>query len=611
VNKRFLSFILILAICISSISGCGLIDDIFDAVRPTGTPEANGNNGNDDNGYTHESGLSDEELFDQMIDTIFAEWVSADSITMNFFLANPELMGIKRPEPTYGEVMTPELFEREREESLKLTKELATIRYNRLRPDQQITYDIIERLLGLSEILEREDDFAYYTGYIRPLNGIQIQLPVLLAEFNFYTAEDIERYLSLIADTERYFNDIIEFERERAVRGFSLSETNADTVIEQLEGFLKNRENNLIIAVFDDKIDKYEGLSTQQRESYKERHRELVLNNVLVAYDTLLTAMRELRGYGSAPGGFASLPGGVEFGHASLRLRAGTDRSVREIEDLIDEWRRKTLADARSILLNNSELNQKNSNRTTGQIKNGTPEEYLSILRDTMMHTFPAINPVDYVIMEVHESLSDMAPAFYLLPAVDNYDDNVIYINPASITENITLFTALAHEGYPGHMYQMVHLRQQSPHPIRIMLSNMGYTEGWAMYVELLSYYYAGLDEQEARLLGQMRMYYLLLQSHIDIGVNLLGWDKNDIAALLEEDLGITDIKVAESYFNTVTGVQLNTIVYTLGYIELLMLQRELDDFYGEDYSVYDFHSFFLNFGPAPYPIIRNRINYD
>ena len=55
-----------------------------------------------------------------------------------------------------------------------------------------------------------------------------------------------------------------------------------------------------------------------------------------------------------------------------------------------------------------------------------------------------------YVDKSLEEHLS---PAFYLIPPIDDYKSNVVYINNSQVDNN-RLFTTLAHEGYPGHLYQ-------------------------------------------------------------------------------------------------------------------------------------------------------------
>jgi len=438
-------------------------------------------------------GKEENAKFDRLLDEFFVEWVTEDTLSMHIYLAYPEAMNIERPVPTYGTVMSPELLIEEREATEQSGDRLATIQYDKLSSSRQITYDILSRNLELSKILEEKEDFIYYTGYVRPINGLQIQLPVVLAEFNFYTVEDIETYLGLLADTIRYFDDIIVFERERAARGYFMSDSNLETVIEQLEAFLEEREDTFILEVVDDKIDEFPGLSAEQRAEYKTRHRDLIMNNLLVAYDNLLEAMYSLKGVGPNKGGLAALPDGQRFAHAMLRFSVGTDMSVDELMSTIDQWRERTLYGVRMILANNTSIMEKYMDDKTGEIPDGTPEEYMEKLERAMQNDFPQIGAIDHSIREVHESLQEfISPAFFLTPPVDYFDNNVIYINPAKLgtepTDNLDIFTALAHEGYPGHMYQMVYFRQTSPHPIRLMLSNTGYTEGWATYVEQFSY---------------------------------------------------------------------------------------------------------------------------
>ena len=588
--QRIAFTVLSLLLCAVFSGGCDFdVDKIFDVIGVK-TP-------------------SNEELFDLYMDELFADWVSQDSISMNYYLADPERMGVERPEPTYGVVTTLELARQEREETGELAERIGSFKYDSLREDQKVAYDIIKRNITLYEILEREDKFAYYTGYIHPLTGIQVQLPILLAEFNFYTAEDIERYLELLGDTCRYFDEIIEFERERSRHGFFMSDDNVDSVTEQIESYLENRDDNLLITVFDDKIDEYEGLSAGQRVSLKQRNRQLVLDNVLVAYDNLLTAMKELRGVGVHNGGLAGLPDGREYAHASLCLRVGTDRSPEELDTLLEDWKNQVLMDIMDILSTNVEIYGKLMGDTIGEIEEGSPKSYISALQKSMREDFPPIEPTRHVVLEVHESLQEhTSPAFYLTPAVDNFDDNVIYVNPASIDDNLYLFTTLAHESYPGHLYQTVYFLQQSPHPVRVLLSNTGYSEGWATYVEMISYSYTELSAVEAELMWNLRFYDLLVQSQIDFGVNVLGWDIEKVEQVFNE-LNITDTEIIESVYNMVTGVPLHSVTYALGFIELSELHDEAEAALQDDFDLADFHRFVLDIGPAPFPLIRTHMD--
>jgi len=559
------------------------------------------------NGLTDEDADIHREDFDLLMEELFTDWVSSDALSMNYYLADPEKRGIERPGPTFGDVVTAELIIESKQETRELLEKLNGFTYRSLRDDQQIVFDILRRNIALYEILEREEAYSYYTGYIRPLIGIQVQFPILLAEFNFYTADDIERYLDLLGDTERYFSDMIEFERERSRRGYFLSEPNVDKVTEQIESYLENREDNLLITVFDSRIDEYEGLESQQRELYKQRNRDLVLGNVLPAYETLLDAMRELRGVGSRSGGLAELPGGREFAHALLRLRTGSDRSINELESLLDEWIEDTFRNIIVTLRSNNEIYDRLIEDQL-EIAEDIPETYISHLQRAVGRDFPPIRDTRLVVLEVHESLQEhMSPAFYLAPAIDRFNDNVVYFNPASISSNLFMFTALAHESYPGHMYQTVYFLQQSPNPVRVSLSNSGYTEGWATYAEMMSYFFTELDNEEAKLMWNFRLFDLLLQANIDFGVNVLGWSFDDAFDFLKS-FNYDDIEIAESVYNTVTGMPLTSLNYSLGFIELTELINEAIEIQGNRFELVEFHRFFLEFGPAPFPLIREHM---
>jgi len=593
--SRIIAVLLALILCAGILVGCTSCDDredIEERQRDDDEPEVI---------------IVNDDDFDLLMDELFEEWVTTDALSMNYYLADPYRLNIERPDTNFGDVISQELIEESRQETQELSDRLDGFLYDSLRDDQKIVYDILMRSIRLYRILEKEDDYYYYTGYIRPLNGLQVQLPILLAEFSFYEPEDIERYLEMIGDTVRYFNDIIEFERERSRRGYFLCEANTDSVIEQIEGYLENREDNLLITVFDYRIDNYEGLSSEQRESFKQRNKELVLDNVLVAYDTLLEAMKELRGTGSRQGGLAALPGGAEYANASMRLRIGSDRSVEEWGLLLENWLNITLMEILEALHGGPQLIDRYVDDELGQIPDGTPKSYIAELRKLTAKDFPPIAETQLELLEVHESLQEhMSPAFYLTPAVDRFNENVVYVNPSSINDNLFMYTVLAHESYPGHMYQTVYFLQQSPHPVRTALSNTGYSEGWATYAENVSYFFADIDETEANLLWNLRLFDMLLGAYVDLGVNMMDWSIEFVTELFEE-LGL-NLEVVEDIYNRATGVPLMSMTYAMGYIEMTMLISDAQELMGSDFYLKEFHRFVLDFGPAPFPIIRDRL---
>lgn len=86
------------------------------------------------------------------------------------------------------------------------------------------------------------------------------------------------------------------------------------------------------------------------------------------------------------------------------------------------------------------------------------PDEILETLKGQISKDFPALPKCSYKVKYVPKALEgSLSPAFYLVPPLDRYQDNVIYINGGTRFQNEDLFPTLAHEGYPGHLYQNVY----------------------------------------------------------------------------------------------------------------------------------------------------------
>ena len=549
-----------------------------------------------------------EYEFDAWIDELFVDIVSSDSLTLNFFVADPAAFGIGEIEHTLGEVTTLESIHRSFEENIEFTEKLLQFDYNQLRPDQRLLYNIMYRRMEIINATNGNEDFSFFTGYIRPINGIQIQLPVLFAEFNFRSEADFYIYFALLQDTVRYFNDIIEFERERSRRGFFMTAENVDSVLEHIESFTENREDNFLILRFEDTVNNFEGLSPQRRRELTTRNRELVLEYFLAAYDNLAEALGQLRGVGEFVGGLASRPDGHLYAQRHLALRADSDRTIEEMNDML--WDRLIYVQQRfNDLLNaNPHLRDAFNEGLLSEsilpfLSDHTPEIYMQILRDATARYFPPLYDIRYVIQEVHESMQGhMSPAFYLLPAFDCFEDNVIYINPASLADRVRLFTVLAHEGFPGHMYQSVYFLQQSPHPIRTFITGIGYVEGWATYVEMKSYSFAGMGVA-GELLQLSAEFDLLYISIIDLGINGFGWSKRELGRFLgREDDSVADI------FHMLLGIPLFYLPYSIGYLEMLELRESAETALGGYFDIMEFHRFVLDFGPSPFSLIRDGL---
>ena len=200
-----------------------------------------------------------------------------------------------------------------------------------------------------------------------------------------------------------------------------------------------------------------------------------------------------------------------------------------------------------------------------------------------------------------------LSPAFYLIPAIDNTDENMIYINNGHISDDLTLYTTLAHEGYPGHLYQTTYFASKNPSPIRQLFSFDGYIEGWATYSEMTSFYFAPMDKAQASLLQKNNSILLGLYALADMGSNLDGWSLPYTIDFFQ-GYGITDTKAIEEIYNLILSDPANYLKYYIGYVEFLELKKEAITLWGKDFTQERFHKAVLDIGPAPFDLIRKHI---
>lgn len=549
------------------------------------------------------SAAQTQEEFDALSNEVFLDNVQSDSITLNYTLANPEKYGITNYKPTLGD-FTLEAMKESLAKSENYAARLKAIDYKKLTDDQKLTYDVMK---DYYKVDDNAEDLLLYYEVLSPTVGLQAQLPILYAEYSFYDKDDIDAYLELLPCTYDYFNQIIEFEKLKSDAGLFMSDRSADDIIKQCEALIADKENNFLITVFNDKVKQYDGLTKDEIKTYQEKNKDAVINYVIPAYQLIIDGLKSLKGTGTNEGGLCNLDKGKEYYKSLVRTETGSNRSVEELIKLLDKYMDKNIASMQTLLAKDASLLDQASNPSYPMTD---PEEILTYLQDAIKDRFPDMDKVNYTIKYVHKSLEDfISPAFYLTPAIDNYEENSIYINGSDKFDLSQIFTTLAHEGYPGHLFQNVYYAQQNPAPIRSTMNFGGYSEGWATYVEMISYHMAGIDDNLASLLEENNAVILMMYARADIGINYEGWSRKESDEYLKGMLGITDEETLDQFYISMVEEPANYLQYTIGYIELMELRNKAEKALGDKFSEKDFHEFILKTGPSQFFVIDKYLD--
>ncbi len=545
------------------------------------------------------SSRQEDSGFTRFTEALFEQEVSSNTITLHYTLQDPSRYGISEPAVSLGSYTAdPSGFSASIENCLAALHQFS---YEKLSHKNKLTYDILEN--HLQTCLDGIP-YTLYEEPLTPLTGTQAQLPVLLSEYRFGSAGDVETYLDLLEEVPGYFHSLAEFERQKSESGLFMAPATADSIIEECDTFLQMGKKHYLYSSFPQRLENLTDLEAEQKEAYIRENESRVTESVFPAYRELKETLLELRKSSGNPYGLCYLPDGAAYYEFLVRQKTGSDRSIPELKKLTQKQIAGDLA-AMQEAMDPSGYGESLKETASLTLENSDPSSILQELKTKIQNSFPALPEVNTEIKYVQEEMEEyLSPAFYMVPAIDNASENVIYINRKHLPDDVELFTTLAHEGYPGHLYQTVYFSGTDPDPIRGILNFGGYTEGWATYSEMLSYYFTSLPKETAAVLQRNTSVILGLYALADIGIHYEGWKLMDTVSFFRQ-YGISDADTIENIYSLIIADPANYLKYYIGYIEFLELKKDAMEKWGEDFSQKTFHKTVLDIGPAPFSILR------
>ena len=552
-------------------------------------------------------GFSENARFEKYAEEIFREEVSASTLNLHYSLAYPQKQGIPSEKATLGTICTDmdSVYQqcRTREETLQ------SFSYSRLSLKNQLTLDTLLLYCHTQRSLK---DLYLLEEVLGPSLGIQAQLPVLLAEYSFYTNQDISDYLNLLCDVPSYFESILAFEQKKAAAGTFMSDATLDRILEQCHAFIQDPSSNYMIKIFAEKLQEYGKISDSEQELLCKKHQEILLNKVIPAYQDLISGLEVLRGRGKSSRGLAHYEGGKAYYLYLLHSRVGSFTPVERMEKRLTS---QLMKDSRQLSLMLKEQPSLLTKLKQGiRFRLSDPDDMLQALQKDICSDFPSLKKVSYQLKYVHSSMKDfLSPAFYLTPPLDTGSPNIIYLNPKQSATSMELFTLLGHEGFPGHLYQLVTFGRTGPSHIRYLLDWGGCTEGWATYAESMAYHYAAsyIDDPSAADLAHIswlnRSISLCMYSLLDIGIHYRGWSQAQAEAFLAA-FGITKEEIVSEIYQYIVETPANYLRYYWGYLNFVDLRSACGKKAGDDFDLKKFHGKILQIGSVPFPVMEKYL---
>lgn len=544
--------------------------------------------------------LAEQTAFNEYLNEIFRDVANSDTLTLNYTIQNPSLYDIEKKQPSLGQ-FTIEQMQKSYKKEWDYLNRLTDYNYENLTKDQQLSYDMVKE----SFLLDFQyADYILYNEVLAPTTGLQAQLPILLAEYNLNSTTDIEDYLALLQDIPRYFGQICDFEVIKSKAGLFMSDDVANEIINQCAAFIDQPDSNYMIEYFNEKMDAFPKLSDTEKQTFKELNEDYVKRYIIPAYKNLMSTLNSLLGTGTNSEGLYYYKNGKAYYEYLVRSETGSSRPLNEIATMLEDTLSASLLDMATYVQSDPDVLQK---LDSYEYIKTDPEEILVYLKKAVTKDFPSLPNVNCTIKYVHKSLQDyVSPAMYLIPQLDNYSENSIYINTNPEYDMSKIFTTIAHEGYPGHLYQNVYFRNQDIHPIRNVITNLGYEEGWATYAEMYSYSISGLDPSVAAILKDNMVATHCIYSRTDIGIHYEGWTYEQVQDYLSKYVSPESCDLIYKALLEEPGLYLP---YSVGYLEIMKLRETAEKTLGKKFNLKEFHTFLLDIGPVNFDLIQNRMN--
>lgn len=546
---------------------------------------------------------TDQEQFTQLIDDIFLETVTESGLTLHTLISDPEAYGITDFPATLGDYSI-EGIKNSYSEADELFAELKSIDRDALLSAQQLDYDILTAYL---EAQQGGEDFYLYEYPLSSIGGLQMELPIVLAEYSFRDKEDVDNYLNLLSDIDECYTQLLAYIQAQEEAGIYLSDRTINGIVDSCKIYLDTPENGMLRDTFLSRLDGLSDITEEERTAWIEKNDSILKEDFTDAYTLLTEGLKAMKGHMEFPVGLSSLPDGKKYYEYLLKTTTFTSYdSPRRVQNAIEQRMQAEMEDAYRLLSENPELFTQMMDYS---FTITDPAKALKDLQEKIKEDFPAVPEYPYEIRTLPESLEDFSnPAFYLTPPIDSQNENYIYINQASVGQQLDLYPVMAHEGYPGHLYQCNYFNAVNDSKLRSLLSFSCYVEGWATYVEYLSYQWdENLSAPLAQALSANGTTSLALYALMDYEVNYEGMTMEELGQFLQETFGVTDGTTVERFYQTVCEDPANYMKYYMGYLEIMDMKEDAQDALKDAFSLKEFHTFLLDFGPAPFSIIREH----
>ena len=551
----------------------------------------------------------EQKKFDEFMKQEFVESMEQSYPNTHIILENPKDYGVdtSKTKVQIDKELNETTMKENKELNEKSAKAFKEFDRDTLSDEQKETYDIYSYMLDYTTEMN-DSKFDYMSMPLESMTGMHTQLPTLFSDWTLRNEQDVKDVITLMKSVRPYMDSILAYTKKQEEKGTLMLDIKS--VKEYCEKVVKEDVNSSVLTGLNESIDNLK-LGDDKTKQYKAELKKAFQEYFLPAYSDIIKTMKELDSSKNNTLGLSHMKNGKEYYELLFKQATGTDKSIEDIKKELNSMSRSSLLAVQSVISKNKNLYDEYVN---GKIKTKY-KDFESMLKDLdkdIKDDFPSVGTLNYRIRPIGEDLaSGGVAAYFNIPALDGTTPKQIRVNmleDALNVQSLETFSTVAHEGIPGHMYQIAYAYKNVKDPWRnSMASFLGYTEGYATYTELYALKYLdGVSADAVKLQQNMVVYQDCLIALADIGIHYEGWTKEDLSNFLEENgLGVSDVR---DFYNQLQANPTAFLSYYVGYVQIANLKKDAQEELKDKFNDRDFHEAILKSGAAPFHVVEENV---
>ena len=551
----------------------------------------------------------EQKKFDEFMKQEFVESMEQSYPNTHIILENPKdyRVDTSKTKVQIDKELNETTMKENKELNEKSAKAFKEFDRDTLSDEQKETYDIYSYMLDYTTEMN-DSKFDYMSMPLESMTGMHTQLPTLFSDWTLRNEQDVKDVITLMKSVRPYMDSILAYTKKQEEKGTLMLDIKS--VKEYCEKVVKEDVNSSVLTGLNESIDNLK-LGDDKTKQYKAELKKAFQEYFLPAYSAIIKTMKELDSSKNNTLGLSHMKNGKEYYELLFKQATGTDKSIEDIKKELNSMSRSSLLAVQSVISKNKNLYDEYVN---GKIKTKY-KDFESMLKDLdkdIKDDFPSVGTLNYRIRPIGEDLaSGGVAAYFNIPALDGTTPKQIRVNmleDALNVQSLETFSTVAHEGIPGHMYQIAYAYKNVKDPWRnSMASFLGYTEGYATYTELYALKYLdGVSADAVKLQQNMVVYQDCLIALADIGIHYEGWTKEDLSNFLEENgLGVSDVS---DFYNQLQANPTAFLSYYVGYVQIANLKKDAQEELKDKFNDRDFHEAILKSGAAPFHVVEENV---